>query len=103
MPINSVTHQDSHFFFNVAAVSHFLAVEAIEDPYTRKISRHTSGSDSFSEKLVRSMREDLGLIEHVDKDGLKKIVGYTERGRTWRDHFVEDIGIDPESAIYDPS
>lgn len=96
-------HRNTKFFFNTHNLHTFLAIDNLEDPvYMRKISRATIGTDSQTEKIVRRMREDLGLIKQTEEDGLKKYLEYTDKGESFLAK-LKNAGWSPEEAVYDDS
>lgn len=80
---------DDKFFFNLNKIETFLLVDVLDDPYTSKLHENNSlHSQSHTDKIVRQMRE-IGLVEVREKDGLSKILHYTDLGNQWYDYVTE--------------
>lgn len=95
-----LNHKNTKFFFETHNLHTFLAIDALDDPvYMRKVANNTIGSDSHSEKIIRSLREDLGFVKHVDQDGLKKHIEYTDEGKAFLS-VLKNAGYRPEEAVY---
>lgn len=103
MAETGLNHRNTKFFFNTKNLHTFLAIDELDDPvYMRKVANNTIGSDSHTEKIVRRLREELDLIEHVGEDGLKKHIEYTEEGKEFLT-MLKNAGYRPEEAVYDSS